>query len=84
MILTTPPKIPPQTLSPIRVSRPVPSGNGQMPTPTHEQIARRAYDIYIAHNRTDGRSELDWRQAEEELTHQAHALLLNARTPAKA
>jgi hypothetical protein len=47
-------------------------GNGQesaqQPAPTHDEIARCAYDIYIAHGRVDGRSELDWRQAEEELT----------------
>jgi hypothetical protein len=46
-------------------------GNGQagvaQPAPSHDQIARCAYDIYIAHGRVDGRSDLDWRQAEEEL-----------------
>jgi|WetSurMetagenome_2_1015567.scaffolds.fasta_scaffold980758_1 hypothetical protein len=46
-------------------------GNGQawppQPAPTHDQIAQCAYDIYIIHGRVEGRSELDWRQAEEEL-----------------
>lgn len=41
--------------------------------PTHEQIAQCAYDIYIAHGRVVGRSELDWRQAEEELAQTAQA-----------
>jgi hypothetical protein len=45
--------------------------NGQPQGPTHEQIACCAYDIYIEHGRTDGRSEMDWRQAEEELAHTA-------------
>jgi hypothetical protein len=46
-------------------------GNGQVspprPAPTHNQIARCAYDIYVEHGRAEGRSELDWLQAEEEL-----------------
>ena len=50
---------------------PAAPGNGQAcppkPALTHEQIARCAYDIYIEHGRAEGRSELDWRQAEEEL-----------------
>jgi hypothetical protein len=37
------------------------------PAPTHAQISRCAYDIYIEHGRVEGRCELDWRQAEEEL-----------------
>ena len=54
----------------------IPVGNGQprlSAHPTHEQIARRAYDIFIAHDRTDGHCEMDWRQAEEELAHAALA-----------
>jgi hypothetical protein len=51
--------------------------------PTHEQIARCAYDIYIEHGRANGRSEMDWRQAKEELAHSAttaaHKAALNRR-----
>ena len=54
----------------IHTARPVPCGNGQPcppPPRTHEEIARCAHDIYIAHGRAEGRSELNWRQAEEQL-----------------
>jgi len=57
----------------VQTPRVVPCGNGQPCSPTHEDIARRAYDIYIAHDRSDGRSDMDWRQAEEELAHAATA-----------
>jgi hypothetical protein len=56
-------------------------GNGQPCPPTHEEIARRAYDIYIAHDRSDGRSDMDWRQAEEELAHAATAARHKNETP---
>ena len=36
-------------------------------TPSHEDIARRAYEIHVAHGRRQGQSEQDWLQAEEEL-----------------
>jgi hypothetical protein len=35
--------------------------------PTHEQIARRAYELYLARGATDGQAEQDWTQAEREL-----------------
>jgi Protein of unknown function (DUF2934) len=35
--------------------------------PTHEQIARRAYELYLARGATDGQAEQDWVQAEREL-----------------
>jgi hypothetical protein len=66
----------PHPFARVQLPPPIPSGE-KLPLPptppTHEQIARRAYDIYIAHGRTDGRSEMDWRQAEEELAHAALA-----------
>jgi hypothetical protein len=34
---------------------------------SHDDIARRAYEIHVAHGRRQGRSEQDWFQAEEEL-----------------
>ena len=36
-------------------------------TPTHEQIARRAYEIFLARGGTPGNPEQDWFQAEREL-----------------
>ena len=35
--------------------------------PTHEQIARRAYEIFLARGGQHGNSEADWLQAEREL-----------------
>ncbi|WP_309891247.1 DUF2934 domain-containing protein [Archangium sp.] len=36
-------------------------------SPTHEQIARRAYEIFCARGSTQGNPEEDWFQAEREL-----------------
>ena len=36
--------------------------------PTHEQIARRAYEIFLARGGTHGNPEHDWFQAERELS----------------
>ena len=69
MIATFTPNRPSQTFTPLPAQRPVPSPNGQPHRPTHEQIARCAYDIYIEHSRAEGRSEQNWLQAEEELAH---------------
>lgn len=35
--------------------------------PTHEQIARRAYEIFMARDGQPGDPEQDWMQAEREL-----------------
>jgi hypothetical protein len=35
--------------------------------PTHEQIARRAYEIFLARGGQHGNPEQDWIQAEREL-----------------
>lgn len=35
--------------------------------PTHEQIARRAYEIFLARGGQHGNPEQDWHQAEREL-----------------
>lgn len=35
--------------------------------PTHEQIARRAYEIFLARGGGHGQHEQDWAQAEREL-----------------
>jgi hypothetical protein len=42
---------------------PAPVRNG----PTHEQIARRAYEIFLARGGQSGNPEQDWHQAEREL-----------------
>ena len=60
----------PRSFESIQMPRAIPSGNGQPCPPahsTHEEIARCAYDIYIAHGREEGRSDRNWLQAEEEL-----------------
>ena len=60
----------PRPFESIQTARAVPCGNGQPcppPPRTHEEIAQCAHDIFIAHGRAEGRSELDWRQAEEQL-----------------
>ena len=35
--------------------------------PTDEEIARRAYELYLARGRQDGRAADDWLRAEQEL-----------------
>jgi hypothetical protein len=41
---------------------------------THEDIAKHAYDIYVEKGCRQGQSELDWRQAEQELKNQRNWL----------
>ena len=41
-------------------------------TPTHKEIARRAYQIYIENGRRQGQSEQYWLQAEQELKNVKH------------
>jgi hypothetical protein len=36
--------------------------------PTHEQIARRAYELYLARGRVDGFEREDWMEAEKQLS----------------
>ena len=35
--------------------------------PTHKDIAKRAYEIYVERDYRQGQSELNWLQAEQEL-----------------
>jgi hypothetical protein len=35
--------------------------------PTHEEIARRAFELYVARGQSDGSEVGDWLQAESEL-----------------
>lgn len=45
----------------------VPKSPGQPATVTDRDVARRAYDLYLARGREDGRDVDDWLQAEREL-----------------
>lgn len=40
-------------------------------SPSHEQIARRAYELYLQRGATHGCDLQDWIAAERELTHAA-------------
>ena len=46
----------------------------QRPTITDTEIARRAYDLYLARGREDGHDVEDWMQAERELRGSAVAV----------
>jgi hypothetical protein len=37
------------------------------PAPTHEEIAKRAYELYLARGAEHGHAEEDWTRAESEL-----------------
>ena len=41
-------------------------------TPTHKEIARRAYEIYLENGRKQGQSDQYWLQAEQELKNRKH------------
>jgi len=41
--------------------------SGSMAGPTHEQIAKRAYELYLARGAEHGHDAEDWAQAESEL-----------------
>ncbi len=43
------------------------TGSGVIAMPTHDQIAIRAYDIYVKTGREPGRCKRNWHQAETEL-----------------
>ena len=42
----------------------------QKSSPTHQQIAERAYQIYLANGCQEGHAQDDWLQAQYELLHQ--------------
>lgn len=59
-----PPPAKPNTATPVTAApAPTPVRTG----PTHEQIARRAYEIFMARGGQPGNPEQDWAQAEREL-----------------
>ncbi len=51
------------------------SGQTQEITPTHDQIARRAYEIYMELGCPHGQSEQHWKQAEREKQKQNRACI---------
>lgn len=52
---------------PERPTNAEPMASSPRNSPTHEQIARRAYEIFLARGGTPGNPEHDWFQAEREL-----------------
>jgi len=49
----------------LRLTKHLPTGQ----PPTQQEIAARAYELYVQHGRRDGHDRDDWLQAEYELTH---------------
>ena len=43
------------------------TANVEMRTPSHDEIARRAFEIFLARGREHGRAQEDWLSAEREL-----------------
>ncbi|MCY1016013.1 DUF2934 domain-containing protein [Pyxidicoccus sp. MSG2] len=52
---------------PARSTNTEPMASSPRNSPTHEQISRRAYEIFLARGGTPGNPEHDWFQAEREL-----------------
>jgi hypothetical protein len=52
-----------------RQSDPVHEGNVHISQPSHEEIARRAYELWEQRGRPNGSREEDWFRAESELSH---------------
>jgi hypothetical protein len=46
-------------------------GSAKKPAPTHDEIALRAYHIYLERNGAAGNPFDDWKQAEQELSAEA-------------
>jgi len=46
-----------------------PDRNTPAGEPSREEIARRAYELYLARGGADGSEQEDWLQAERELQH---------------
>jgi hypothetical protein len=48
--------------------RPRPEPDSSPPaSPSHDEIARRAYELFLERGSAEGRSEEDWLRAEDEL-----------------
>jgi hypothetical protein len=46
----------------------MPGSKTATPTPTHDQIAKRAYELYLERGSVEGHHEEDWLLAEAELS----------------
>jgi hypothetical protein len=49
------------------------SGSAGTTRPTHAEIAKRAYEIYVKNGRRQGQCERNWLQAEQDLRKQGMA-----------
>src|ERR1700687_6283962 len=58
-----------------------PEAVSQAATPSHEAIARRAYELFLQRGQTDGLALQDWLQAEHELRTTRPGAVPRARTP---
>jgi hypothetical protein len=54
------------------------AASAALPTPTHEQIAARAYEFFLGRGAADGDDIQDWLSAEQELLIQMMAFAKNA------
>ena len=64
----TKPKVEAPMIVKQKVAPPAPPAQSKVQQPpTHEQIARRAFEIYARRGYTDGNHTQDWLQAEREL-----------------
>jgi hypothetical protein len=66
-------KKPAQTFSPVTAASQQGCAVGQPCSPTHEEIARSAYDIYVAAGRKSGHCTENWLMAERSLRQQSIA-----------
>jgi len=67
--MTQPQRSPVVTASDLPIAPP--SGFSAVAEPTHDAIARRAYDLYVKAGRTQGQSTQNWQEAEQALREQA-------------
>jgi hypothetical protein len=72
-VVVPPPSAPP-TANPVSANTSAPatasaprSVTPSSASPTHEQVAKRAYEIWVAKGRPQGKDVENWRQAEREL-----------------
>lgn len=69
---TSPPtRVPARSGSPVPPVPPATPAATDPAAPAHDDIARRAYDIYVRKGRPQGQCQENWKQAERELRKQA-------------
>jgi len=62
-----------QASTPVQTPQADCCGHTQCGKPTHDQIASRAYDIYVKTGRKQGHCTQNWQQAEQSLHDQSQA-----------